>query len=155
MPKRKFGTRRIETPDLQGESSYVILRDLRRGDARFRDLLDSARAGRGELEVNDLYIIASVNEWNWVDDEGNALPLPKDSLSCVECGGELTADDEGNRKCASDPSHSGVASRVLQDMPAPEYAFLVNETSARVAGEIKKSETSSESTSGRAARRPR
>ena len=94
MPQRQ-NTIRLETPDLQGEGSFVVLRRLsweRRQKAQ--ELLADAAGGTlprtaedltltlGFLQSNRKFtedlLLECVVAWNWVGDDGQALPLPKD-----------------------------------------------------------------------------
>lgn len=82
MPKRVFtATRRIPTPEVQGPDSYIVLRTLRRGDATLEDLLEGAGGSASlsdSMSFNDKVVTACLVEWNWVDDDGEPLPLPSD-----------------------------------------------------------------------------
>jgi len=81
MAKRK-GTRfRVATESVQGEGSWVELRGTTVGEVR------AARAG--ELD-DDQLILKHVVGWNWVDDKGHDLPLPKDEPGIVDT---LTAEE--------------------------------------------------------------
>jgi hypothetical protein len=85
-------SRRIETPELQGEGSFVLFRKLswkaskeaRRfmmiGDVRARtDLtveeIDKMLAEEEKLTIE--LVSTGVLQWNWQDEDGKPLPLPK------------------------------------------------------------------------------
>ncbi|MDZ4768354.1 MAG: hypothetical protein SGJ24_04435 [Chloroflexota bacterium] len=76
-------TKRIDTTDLQGEGSFVIVRPFTYG--RIRDL----QATAGNLSADEVAaldertIIDGVQEWNWADEAGKALPLPAADASVV------------------------------------------------------------------------
>lgn len=81
MAKRKGTSWKVGTESVQGEGSWVQLRGTTVGEQK------AARAG--ELE-DDTLIQEHVLAWNWVDDAGNDLPLPKDEPGIVDT---LTADE--------------------------------------------------------------
>jgi hypothetical protein len=102
MAERK-GSRRIETTDLQGEGSYVIVRTLTYGQRRMaRGMFLRANGGQlptkkedldikvdaRYLEDNDAFtaklLAENVLECNWVDDKGGPLPLPKDDPEVID-----------------------------------------------------------------------
>jgi len=102
MAERK-GARRIETTDLQGEGSYVIVRTLTYGQRRVaRGMFLRANGGqlptkREDLDIkiderylqdNDDFtaqlLTQNVIEWNWVDEKGGPLPLPMDDPAIID-----------------------------------------------------------------------
>lgn len=113
MAKRRTVVKH-ETDEIQGEDSYVVLsalkvkeiRNLRQvgKDERVKarawakkqsklrgvDVDESEYEGadpfEGGLEILSKHIL----DWNWVDDEDNPLPLPKDDPDVL---GELTNDE--------------------------------------------------------------
>ena len=93
MPKR-VTTRRIETPELQGEESYIevklisfgMSRQIRvfemLGNARVRNDLKPDEIGKlvdQESKLTENVIFDHLLGWNWVNDNGEPLPLPKTS----------------------------------------------------------------------------
>ena len=85
-------SRRVETPELQGEGSFVVFRKLSHGAVkevrRFmvigdvkerKDLtveqIDEMIAKEEKLTLD--LISNGVMEWNWQDENGNPLPIPK------------------------------------------------------------------------------
>jgi len=92
MPERK-NTFRVAADEVQGEGSWVDLRRLSWEQQRRAQRLLAEHAG-GELprdttkvpltvaflEVNSEFtremLASGVAAWNWVDDQGQALPLP-------------------------------------------------------------------------------
>lgn len=112
MPKRQ-SVKRHETDEVQGEGSYVVLtgvkiREIRkvRREGRKADRAKAKLAAEiqedptrelTEEELKDyefeggISLLAShIIEWNWVDDEGTPLSLPKDDSEVTD---ELTNDE--------------------------------------------------------------
>jgi hypothetical protein len=74
MSQRLTATRRIDSAQVQGEGSFVILRNLTVGEAS-----DFIRTASGNaVEVRAAFLAGKVVEWNWVDGDGNPLPQPTD-----------------------------------------------------------------------------
>lgn len=77
---QRQGTFRVESAAVQGEGAFVVLRRLKYGviSAAGRKV----SAGNVTAEENDTFIRdllkQGIVEWNWVDDEGKALPVPPD-----------------------------------------------------------------------------
>jgi hypothetical protein len=104
MPERKR-TFRVESVEVQGDGSFVILRKLSWVQRQEAQLLLAEAAG-GELPQDKSKIRATtaflttnrdftremlgkaVERWNWVQDDGTAMPLPADG------GMELLSEDE-------------------------------------------------------------
>lgn len=80
MAKRR-STYRIDSKEVQGEGSFVILRAVPyrvarealelRGDSEGLSLVEA------EKYVSTL-IANSIVEWDWVDDDDNPLPIPEE-----------------------------------------------------------------------------
>lgn len=104
MPKRQ-NTIRVAADEVQGEGAFVVLRRLpwaRQQEAQ--RLLAQAAGGTlpndptamsvtaAFLDVNEEFTRAVLREcvvaWNWVDDAGEALPLPHDEASIALLSGE-------------------------------------------------------------------
>lgn len=95
MPERK-NTFRVESDEVQGEGSFVVLRKPSwreqqdkneriaeaNGGAMPRSMAELARVTtewlRTNREVAEQQVAGCVVRWNWVDDEGKPMPLPKD-----------------------------------------------------------------------------
>lgn len=97
MPERKV-SRKVETPEIQGEDSYIILRPMTVGEVLSlqRDAEQSAKKRRGlrglwarlrkkKMTQADIYesfvkrVLSFVADWNWVDEHGQPLPKPRSS----------------------------------------------------------------------------
>lgn len=71
----------IPSADVQGEGSWVKVRAITRGQLvelatlaqRYDTLSVEERAQVENQLISDLVV-----DWNWVDDDGNPLPLPRD-----------------------------------------------------------------------------
>lgn len=85
-------SKRIETPELQGEGSYIIVRPLEWkitklareflaiGDVSVRtDMTDEQKIAhiKEETRLTEMCLFGSILEWNWSDEEGRPLPLPR------------------------------------------------------------------------------
>lgn len=75
MPQR-MSVRRIATPELQGDDSYVVVSTITLGDAREWQKA-SKRKDFDVIQFASGIIAERIVDWNWVDDEGNPLPLPR------------------------------------------------------------------------------
>lgn len=84
MPERK-SKRRAESTEIQGEDSYVVFRALTSGEIKTlterpegeEEKAASERIGRQSLALRIL-------EWNWVDEAGAPLALPRDDLGVLD-----------------------------------------------------------------------
>ena len=71
--------KRIDSADVQGDGSYVMMKAPTIGDIRDGALPDTTdRAANMDFAVNLLGKL--VKEWNWVDDNGDPLPQPNEDL---------------------------------------------------------------------------
>lgn len=82
MPKRRV-QKRFDTKEVQGEGSYVILSSLRVSERR-RYAKDAEEEGFSALEWSIDLLTKHVVEWNWVDEDDNPLPLPKDDPKVID-----------------------------------------------------------------------
>jgi len=86
MPKRQ-NIVRLDSSEVQGEGSFVVvraqsvreMRDLTKSDA-YRKLVTATDAVDSQIAMFDLApdTLKRILEWNWVDDDDEPLPLPKD-----------------------------------------------------------------------------
>lgn len=77
MPKRLY-IRTYNTEEVQGEGSFVKLRDRSYGKskeiaAQVANMTDEEKAESVLQDMRDRIL-----EWNWVDDDGQPLPLPSE-----------------------------------------------------------------------------
>jgi len=97
MAKRR-NTRKVETEDLQGEGSYVILKNIpyktvrearqKMNSGKSKDLTDEEQAKIEDEFVQEIFSLV-VTEWDWVDDDDEPMKLPSNGLDI----GELTIDE--------------------------------------------------------------
>lgn len=95
MPKR-LNTIRLESTEVQGEGSFVVLRRLdwktaQHNNRALAELNNGVLPGVAERvtvtlalldtnqQITDEMLRAAIIEWNWVDDAENPLPLPRDA----------------------------------------------------------------------------
>lgn len=81
MAKRK-NHRVVASTELQGEGSFIIVSPMTYGEER--DMLLNPLEGEERLARNEKHVVAHVHNWNWVDDDGNPLPLPADDPSVLK-----------------------------------------------------------------------
>lgn len=81
MPQRKR-VRRFPSVEIQGEDSWVEVSRLTVGEAREADQLRKNKDTDSFEAVTRLYE-CHIRAWNWVDDDGNPLPLPKEDPDMV------------------------------------------------------------------------
>ena len=90
---RKNQVRKVSSAAVQGDDSYVEFAPVMYGESkeiarRLNDIPPNNRLAQMELnaEVVRKYVVG----WNWVDDDGNPLPLPKDDPTVLD---RLTAEE--------------------------------------------------------------
>ena len=87
MPKRQ-NTKRVESEEVQGEDSYVILKRPLYGEGKETlERYNKALLLEDEEEKRRLteeFLVARVVDWNWVDDAGDPLPKPSDDPSVLD-----------------------------------------------------------------------
>lgn len=75
MPKRQ-NTRRVKTPKLQGDDSFVEIRLLTFEEHRkLREEADKEQLSN--WDYGKRLMALSIAEWNWVDNDGKPLPEPR------------------------------------------------------------------------------
>jgi len=83
MPKRAYKKYRVIASDeVQGEGSWVKL-----GAPAWSDFLDAWASGIDATKPMAVALKMMPNvvaDWNWVDDEGNPLPLPRDDPEVID-----------------------------------------------------------------------
>ena len=89
MPQRK-STHRYDATEVQGEGAYVVVRTTSYGQQKnFVRNSESMTDYEKQLAIEAM-IVENVIEWNWVNDDGEPLPLPKNDPGIME---ELTANE--------------------------------------------------------------
>lgn len=85
MPKRNNLVRH-PSEELQGDGSYVLLRNITWGEMKRRGWLTGERTEGKDRKIDEAEKIFEfcVADWNWVDDEDNPLPLPKDDPAVLD-----------------------------------------------------------------------
>ena len=81
MPQRQ-NVRTVDCSDVQGEGAYAKVKSLKWG--QIRALAQVTKDGVADIDKVTPLLVDSVVEWNWVDDGGQPLPLPKDDASVVD-----------------------------------------------------------------------
>jgi hypothetical protein len=106
----------FDSTEVQGEGSWIKVRMITHGQGKmfqraYSDILgmkgeDISTERRAEFQqASDDLVVEMVFEWNWVDDDDNPLPLPKDDPTVVDLLTELehkfigqALQGEGERK---------------------------------------------------------
>jgi len=91
MPERvnkKF--RKVDSAEVQGEGSWIIIRKVGFEIVRGQNVDDLKDADQN-IELAYEATKTVLYEWNWVDDEGNPLPQPKDDPEVFD---ELTVEEQ-------------------------------------------------------------
>jgi hypothetical protein len=89
MAKRQ-GVRKVDSEEVQGKGSYVKVRPIPYKDSRAAvNVGDDVSTGEKADMVTDL-IVNSLIEWDWVDYDGEPLPLPTTTEEMAEI---LTTDE--------------------------------------------------------------
>lgn len=94
MPQRQSIVT-MDSAEVQGEGSWIKVRLITHGQqkqitAQYGDIVGKSAAEvsperRAELQyANDALICNAVFDWNWVDDQGTPLPLPKDDPAVID-----------------------------------------------------------------------
>jgi hypothetical protein len=81
MPERQ-NVRRFPSEAVQGEGSWIEVSRLTVGEAREADRLRKDPDADSFEAVGDIYK-KHVRAWNWVDDDGEPLPLPADDPDVI------------------------------------------------------------------------
>lgn len=84
--------KRVASEAVQGEGSWVSVKALTLGESKQIAAEVEAAADNQAVRIalTERLIQDRVVAWTWVDDEGNDLPLPKDSPDVVDM---LTTDE--------------------------------------------------------------
>ena len=87
MPERKNKVR-LETSEVQGKDSYVDLTLPTVGEVE--SVLEVEGKSLDAFQQSSVTVAAHIVGWNWVDDDGNQLPLPRDEPGIMKI---LTAEE--------------------------------------------------------------
>lgn len=101
MAKRQ-NLRKCDSEEVQGEGSWVVMRQISHGENKATIAKYGAYMGVGVADIppatliemqeaNDDLIVKNVVEWNWVDDNGDPLPLPRNQPDIVDALTEAEA----------------------------------------------------------------
>lgn len=95
MAKRKTSCIRITTEDVQGEGSWAIVRKLNvREQRKFRKMFADKELTAFEIGVEVMK--QNVIAWDWVDDDGEPLPQPKDHPEVIDLLTDAEVEVLGN-----------------------------------------------------------
>lgn len=84
MAKRKL-TMRIPSTEVQGEGSYVEFAALTYGESKaIVTRVDDTETDSEKIAINERLLIEKIVGWNWVDENDNPLPLPKDDPTVLD-----------------------------------------------------------------------
>jgi len=86
---KRTSLKKRDTSEVQGEGSYVVLSSL-----TVKEVRKARKVGRDPecdaFEEGIKLLARHIVAWDWVDDEGKPLPLPKDSPGVMD---ELTNEE--------------------------------------------------------------
>lgn len=88
MPQRKR-VRRFDASSVQGDGAWIEVAQLTVGEARKAEEIRRIGDEDSFLTILELYQ-RHVISWNWVDDDGESMILPKEDPAIVD---GLTADE--------------------------------------------------------------
>ena len=89
MPRRA-SDRRIDASKVQGEGAFVVMRALTYGESKQARQQGREADDEQNLALGEQLIISHIVDWNWVDDAGEGLPLPKSDPAVLHL---LTVDE--------------------------------------------------------------
>jgi hypothetical protein len=78
-------TVRVNSAEVQGPESFVVVRRMTVGETK--DMLKRGidrEAGLETYSENTGWVAEHVVEWNWTDQDGNALPYPKNEPAVMD-----------------------------------------------------------------------
>jgi len=81
---RRNPVKQHETPDLQGEGSYVKMTLVKVGEVRKLRSREKTEEDFNSFEEGLELLSAHIVEWNWVDDEGEPLPSPLNNSEVLD-----------------------------------------------------------------------
>jgi len=84
----------FDSTEVQGEGSWIKVRMITHGEGKaFQRQYSDVMGGIDKVpferrqefqQASDALVVSQVFDWNWVDDNGEPLPLPKDEPSVVD-----------------------------------------------------------------------
>lgn len=91
MPERinkKF--RKVDSADVQGEGSWVIVRNIGFEIIKSQNITELQNSDQN-MDLAYQAAKSILYEWNWVNDEGEPMPQPKDNRDIFD---ELTIEEQ-------------------------------------------------------------
>lgn len=90
--RQRRNTKRLNTTNVQGEGSWVEIRQVTFGESkRIRAELKAAEGDEdAQIALTQKLLVDHVINWSWVGDDNQPLPLPKVDSSVIDL---LTADE--------------------------------------------------------------
>jgi hypothetical protein len=85
MPSRLTLAKRVDASEVQGEGAWVEIRARTYGESKryFEMAEKGALTNAAALEENEILIAKHVIAWNWVDENGDEMPLPSSDPSVL------------------------------------------------------------------------
>ncbi len=74
----------VPSDEVQGEGSYVKIRAVTRGEAKELTRVLEGLSQAERIARDDQFLADHIYDWNWVDDDGNPLPLPSQDISVLD-----------------------------------------------------------------------
>lgn len=83
MAKRKHKTVfKVDSEEVQGEGSFVIVRRMTWDDAEY--LFSEENTETDQRAIAAEFLPKLIVDWDWVDDNDNPLPKPKEDPSVIK-----------------------------------------------------------------------
>ncbi len=97
---RRRSIRRVASDVVQGEGSWVEVREVKYGDyknyrqmtTKAQDMADPVAREQAGADLDGQVVCENVVDWNWVDDADEQLPLPSSDPSVID---DLTVKEKG------------------------------------------------------------
>lgn len=90
MRNKKGSLVKVDSSEVQGEGSYVVLRRpkwkamRKEGMGAFQAAGGEGNASEAGLAMMDALLPSMIVDWNWTDDDDNPLPLPSTDRSVLD-----------------------------------------------------------------------